>query len=395
MNFCLLRYQFMSVLCLVLLSTHCIGQLIEINGSIVDAETKQPVSAASIYADQLQVGTISNADGNFTLKIPNQSDPVSVFVSHVGYATIRYDLDLTRSNHIISLSQEVQILNEVVVDLEPLRIAEEIKHILTRSTEEHGNLFYRQFTTIDGIAVEFIEAFYAVAYRTSGIQALKIEQARYARKKEETFRFTNFPYLTFGFPVGNTKKGRVNIPFSDAIDSFDFNIRSRFTKNDGDYVVLDCTPLRESTPADQDSLYLSATITYNLTARKIVSYEATLNHALGADDVTTYSSDTLTVSEPKYTWRVKFLDSDAVNSLEYAACEYTFKLNDGGVPKSVKVNSTAIIYARSKKQIKDLRKPDLEQEGFKSMANARYKPKFWRKKSFLHLKMVMHLVPTS
>ncbi len=83
-----------------------------ISGKVVDATTKEPVIGASITVDGTNLGTVSNLEGNFTLKVPKNRS--SVTISYVGYNPVKMNIwEVT--NHNIELTESELNLNEVVV----------------------------------------------------------------------------------------------------------------------------------------------------------------------------------------------------------------------------------------------------------------------------------------
>jgi hypothetical protein len=57
------------------------------SGKIVDSETKDPVAFANIYLEGSSIGTVSNLDGEFILKVPLSKAEEKITISFVGYKT--------------------------------------------------------------------------------------------------------------------------------------------------------------------------------------------------------------------------------------------------------------------------------------------------------------------
>jgi hypothetical protein len=57
------------------------------SGKIVDSETKDPVAFANIYLEGSSIGTVSNLDGEFILKVPLSKGEEKITISFVGYKT--------------------------------------------------------------------------------------------------------------------------------------------------------------------------------------------------------------------------------------------------------------------------------------------------------------------
>lgn len=62
------------------------SNFIRLGGKVVDRETSQPLAFATVGLPSLALGTITNLDGTFTLRIPVGFHDSSVVVSHIGYS---------------------------------------------------------------------------------------------------------------------------------------------------------------------------------------------------------------------------------------------------------------------------------------------------------------------
>ncbi len=56
-----------------------------IRGKVVDAETNLPLPFVSIGVENMSIGTLTNADGQFELSIPQKS--ICIFFSSIAYKT--------------------------------------------------------------------------------------------------------------------------------------------------------------------------------------------------------------------------------------------------------------------------------------------------------------------
>ena len=57
----------------------------EIQGIIVDGNTKNPLVFADIVLDETNISTVTNTDGEFLLKIPNNLLDGLLSITHLGY----------------------------------------------------------------------------------------------------------------------------------------------------------------------------------------------------------------------------------------------------------------------------------------------------------------------
>src|SRR5687768_3914053 len=88
-----------------------------IEGIIIDKETKAPLENASIGITNQSLGTISNANGQFILKVPVRFRRDSLFVAYLGYTSVtRIIADVVEiQNLVFRLVAEPVLLQEVTI----------------------------------------------------------------------------------------------------------------------------------------------------------------------------------------------------------------------------------------------------------------------------------------
>ncbi len=85
-----------------------------IKGVITSAEDGQPVIGATIIVHgKKNLGTVTGIDGDFRLKVPVETKEFQV--SYIGYSTKAVKLKATKSFYKVTLHQDLQALDEVVV----------------------------------------------------------------------------------------------------------------------------------------------------------------------------------------------------------------------------------------------------------------------------------------
>lgn len=91
-------------------------KLAEIKGKITDAQTKEPLSGATIYISDLKATTVSNANGEFLIKNIPSKGKFLVEVRYVGYKTTSQLVDLTNPENLnFALEPSVIESAEVVI----------------------------------------------------------------------------------------------------------------------------------------------------------------------------------------------------------------------------------------------------------------------------------------
>lgn len=86
------------------------GGITEVNGLVRD-QTGQPLIGAAIWLQGTTVGTVTNVDGSFSLKIPPA--PATLVISYVGYQT--QEVPVNSSSMVLVLKESTALLSEVAV----------------------------------------------------------------------------------------------------------------------------------------------------------------------------------------------------------------------------------------------------------------------------------------
>ena len=105
--------KFITVVFLLLLSATMWSQTV-ITGNVTDAKTGDPIPGASIKVVGKALGTSTDFDGNYSLKL-SENPPFSIEISNLGYASQTFEV--TESEQIVNaaLTEAENSLDEVVV----------------------------------------------------------------------------------------------------------------------------------------------------------------------------------------------------------------------------------------------------------------------------------------
>lgn len=109
------------LLSFVILTFALFAQTKTISGKITDAGTKEPLIGATILVKGTQIGTTTDANGNFKLEVPATAKTLTI--SYVGY--VAKDLPVTTTNWNVTLETVAIPGQEVVITSS--RVAESIK----------------------------------------------------------------------------------------------------------------------------------------------------------------------------------------------------------------------------------------------------------------------------
>ncbi len=103
-------------------------EIAQISGSVLDAQTQEPLVGVNVYLPELKSGTVTNLSGKFTVEVNEKVKNVLLQISFVGYKTqlIRTSLDELQNNQIILLERESVLVNEVIVSAGRIASRDEI-----------------------------------------------------------------------------------------------------------------------------------------------------------------------------------------------------------------------------------------------------------------------------
>lgn len=152
--------------------THDTIRNIIIKGHIYDSENKSVVPFASIGIVEENIGTITNMDGYFTLKIPATYAGSSLVVSHIGFMSQKIPIQLLKEQKVdIFLERRVISLQEVIIRyIDP-------NTIIAKAMEKR-NLNYND------------EPVYTTSFYREGVQ----KNSRYISYSEAVFKIYKSPF---------------------------------------------------------------------------------------------------------------------------------------------------------------------------------------------------------
>lgn len=124
-----------------------------ITGKIIDGESQIGFPYVNIGIENKGVGTISNNDGTFTLKLNEQiSDDDEIVFSHIGYESQRLKVTELLKMNIITLKAEINTLDEVLISPKKGKIKE--KRLGRKSSGLIKVLFYGFYSNYEHDVVD-------------------------------------------------------------------------------------------------------------------------------------------------------------------------------------------------------------------------------------------------
>jgi len=123
--------------------------VIVLRGKLVDKDSKKPIVFANIYIANTNIGTVSNSEGDFILKVPVDLKSKEIRVSYMGFKTLSLtSASFTGSENVIPMQSEAILLKELIVRTnDPLNL---IRGAIKNIPENYGDMpslctaFYRE-----------------------------------------------------------------------------------------------------------------------------------------------------------------------------------------------------------------------------------------------------------
>ena len=167
-----IRFVFL-IICLLFVGS-LPAQDIILQGQILDSATREPLSFATIGVTGSTIGTASNVDGRFVLKIPEEYSDSLFFCSYVGYRTYEKQTGILPDLVTILLQEEKIMLDEV--EVKPWSAWDYIKVAVEKIPENYHS-----------------EPFYTTSY-----------YSEYLSENNNFLKYTEGVILTYNPPYGDT-----------------------------------------------------------------------------------------------------------------------------------------------------------------------------------------------
>ena len=190
-------------------------QVTTIRGRVIDAETNQPLVFASIAVQGSNVSTVTNLDGEFTLKLTGTETGKLEF-SFIGYKNRVMAIEEMKTNgqrNVISLETALIPIKEIIV--KPLVPEEIIEQVISRFDENYPGLandmtgFYREtirknrsYISIGEALVEVFKAPYQNSLRFDAVRIYKGRKSNDVEKMDTVlFKLQGGPTTTLYLDV--------------------------------------------------------------------------------------------------------------------------------------------------------------------------------------------------
>lgn len=120
-----------------------VGQpIVEFSGVIKNSHNKKAIGNVSVTVPGTNIGTVTNSDGFFKLKVPSSNIENGIKIEQIGFQNVEMPLDLNNPSLEIFLLPSGKVLKEVLVlGGEPREIVEAALKKIPQNYSEQDNLF--------------------------------------------------------------------------------------------------------------------------------------------------------------------------------------------------------------------------------------------------------------
>jgi hypothetical protein len=159
-----------------------------IKGRILDSKTRQPIIYATVGLPLFGIGTITNQDGTFYLKIPSELLNNHIIISHIGYESKEMSVAILSQQTVdIFLETNYISIQEVFIrNIEPqFLVKEAVLRIPTNFNANPAYLtaFYREGVVKDNKYQNYSEAIFSI-YKTSYSNNYETDQVKLLKSRK-------------------------------------------------------------------------------------------------------------------------------------------------------------------------------------------------------------------
>ncbi|MDC6406588.1 carboxypeptidase-like regulatory domain-containing protein [Maribacter flavus] len=220
-------------------------------GEVYDSETKKPLVFATLTLENTNISTITNTEGEFSLKVPDSNTSENVIVSFLGYRTKRIPmLQFKSEGNEIGMTELVTQLSEV-----SLSIPKDARALVRETLKKRGEnyidnptvmtAFYRETIKRRRQNVSLSEAvvnIYKAPYSSNKSDALKLFKAR---KSTDYSKLDTLALKLQGGPFNALFVDMVKYPdyifAADMFEYYDFSFSNSTRVDDKLIYVIDFT----------------------------------------------------------------------------------------------------------------------------------------------------------
>jgi hypothetical protein len=219
----------------------------QFKGTILDSKTRNELIFASITVSGTSISTISNSEGKFSIKIPNEKQHLSLIVSFLGYKNKVVPIgDLKPEKNMLYLEPSDTILEEVVVKMTDAK--QIFLGVLKNRSQNYGDSpiqmtgFYRETIRKRRTYVSLSESILSIQKQAFSSDLQDEINLFKGRKNADYTKLDTVNFKLQGGPYSALYIDLIKYPrfiFSeDAFEIYDFNIEDITQIDDNQVLVL-------------------------------------------------------------------------------------------------------------------------------------------------------------
>ncbi|WP_437370936.1 carboxypeptidase-like regulatory domain-containing protein [Maribacter litoralis] len=266
-------FYVLTLICYFGLGVHAMiaqtSNFTEYTGEVLDADSKKALVFATLTIDNTNVTTITNSEGQFSLKVPNEYKENSLTIAFLGYKTKQINIaELQLEKNKIFMEEFVMALSEAQVDA-PNNAEALVKETLDKKGSNYLNenavmtAFYRETIKKRRTNVSLSEAVvnvYKASYTSNKSDALELYKAR---KSTDYNKLDTVALKLQGGPFNTLFVDMVKYPkyifTAETLNYYDFSFDTSTRVNDQLIYVVDFKQKPEIIdPLYQGKLFIDA-----------------------------------------------------------------------------------------------------------------------------------------
>jgi hypothetical protein len=223
-----------------------------LSGKILDRKKEFPISYASVSVINKPIGTITNTDGEFLLKLHPEYINDTLVISNMGYSQIFIPANQLLDEDLILLDPvSIRIREVKVTSTTPEKLLENIRANLENNYTSYNKImtgFYRETVRQDGeyinvseAVIEILKAPYVNSYRNDLVRLLKGRQS----PDVQPFKWMNFKLQGGPFTITQLDLVKTMETFIDEAYQhlYEYKISRVIWYNENPVYVLEFEPL--------------------------------------------------------------------------------------------------------------------------------------------------------
>ncbi|MGE7774820.1 SusC/RagA family TonB-linked outer membrane protein [Chitinophaga sp. NPDC101104] len=198
--------RLLVLLCSLLLCLDSFAQSLKISGTVTGADGQKIPGASVSLASARGTGTVTDANGHYSLSVPASNTPVTLVVSFIGYDPVTLTLQPGQTSANITLAESTRALNEVVVTALGIKKARKAVTYSVSEVKGADLTQAREINVVEGLTGK------VAGVSVSGLAAGPGSSSRVIIRGNGSFGNNQPLYVINGMPMDNSTS---NVPSSD------------------------------------------------------------------------------------------------------------------------------------------------------------------------------------